>query len=171
MTRHHTSCLAVLKMGSSFDFDRWASQPGIIGWYWIWTCNANWINVPARHISLLNHLSSAQSSHTSHLVHTDSFYKFLNWFHFWDQFDCRVLNSIGISYKRKSGEILTSLSGFDLITFNKFKSGVGILENPGFKSSLWRVILAFFFFSFHFQILHTKLGIFDFDFFYISSRN
>jgi hypothetical protein len=35
----------------------------------------------------------------------------------------------------------------------------GILENPGIKSPLRRVkVGVFFFFSFRFQILHTKLG-------------
>ena len=39
-----------------------------------------------------------------------------------------------------------------------------ITENLGFESLLWKVI----FFSFHVQILQTKLGIFDFNHFLIS---
>ena len=43
-----------------------------------------------------------------------------------------------------------------------------ITENLGFKCQLWKVKIFFVLFSLHFQILHTKLGIFDCNHFLIS---
>ena len=46
--------------------------------------------------------------------------------------------------------------------------GGKITENLGFESPIRKVKLFCPFFSFHFQILHSKLGIFDFSNFLIS---
>ena len=59
---------------------------------------------------------------------------------------------------------------FDLISGSSLSMkiqiiGRNITENLGFKSSLRKVKKILFFFSFHFQILHTILVIFDFKHF------
>ena len=89
--------------------------------------------------------------------------------------DCLVFNwRIQITQNILSCRVLTFLEAcFDLILSPSLSMKIQIMggkisENLGFKSPLRKVKKILFLFLFHFQILHTKMGIFEFNNFLIS---